>query len=110
MVSAYWTIPLGVVGGFWVGQSALQELAPLEKESAKIETSVASCGSGTARKRGRSFAAEDHWPSKLSVEALRPEGRCGCNERDEPASSGGDVWALAGSFLEVEDLGRSWKF
>jgi hypothetical protein len=93
-----------------VGQSALQELAPLEKESARMETSVASCGSATARNHGRSFAAEGQRPSKLSVEALRPEGRCGCNERDEPASSGGDVGVLAGSSLKVEDLGRSWKF
>ena len=82
----------------------------MEKESARMETSVASCGSATARNRGRSFAAKGQCPCKLSVRAQRDRGRCGCNERGEPATSGGGIWVLAGLFLEVEVLGHSWNF
>jgi hypothetical protein len=81
-----------------VGQSALQQPAPLEKEFARVETSVPS------------FAAKSHCDCKLSVEALRIEGRCSCNEPDEPASPVSDVGEPTGLSLKVEDLRRSWKF
>ncbi len=75
-----------------------------------METSVASRSSNTAESGAGSFEANAHGASEVNVEALRLEGCCGCNERDEPASSVGDVGALAGLSFKAEDLGRSWKF